>query len=201
MSEVDQQSGAMTEAPIAQNLPHTLTNNIVNNSSVNVSTSYENLLEKMIIQSFDGDTRRLSIDAWIDRYEMLAKRKNFNDNDMVIELGSYLAYEGLEWYMSVMRENEKISFPDLKSLLLQRFGVKSIDPMAECVDLRYDQRSGMNIFRTETQLRHESWVERVTNNLSHDPWSSSSNVSCFQHNSPGNHGRIFPYCQNDRKQR
>jgi len=31
---------------------------------------------------------------------------------MVIELGSYLIFEALEWYMSVMRENEKISFPE-----------------------------------------------------------------------------------------
>lgn len=65
---------------------------------------------------------------------------------MVIELWSYLAFEGLEWYMSVMKENEKISFPDLKSLLLERFGVKSIDPMADCVDLTYDQRSGMKSY-------------------------------------------------------
>ena len=66
----------------------------------------------MLIQNFDGDTRRLSIDAWIDRYQMLALRKGFSDEDMVIELGSYLIFEALEWYMSVMRENEKISFPE-----------------------------------------------------------------------------------------
>jgi len=100
----------------------------------------------MLLQSFYGDTLRLSIDAWIDRYEMLAKRRGFSEDDMVIELGSYLIHEGLEWYMSVMGENERISFPELKNLLLQRFGVKSIDPMSECVDLRYDPKLGMKSY-------------------------------------------------------
>lgn len=75
VSGVDQRSDTMMEAPTAQNLPHNLMNNIVNNSSANVSFSSQNLLEKMIIQSFDDNARCSSIDACIDSYEMLSKRK------------------------------------------------------------------------------------------------------------------------------
>ena len=102
-------SATKSTAPLEaskENHPRTLTNIAASSSSngnVNESsTQVIKMNEKMLLQSFYGDTRRLFIDAWIDRYGMLAKRKGFSEDVLMIEFGSYLVYEGLEWYMSVM---------------------------------------------------------------------------------------------------
>lgn len=151
-----------------------------NNLIKNPNSFIESHAEKMLIQNFDGDTRRLSIDAWVDRYEMLAERRGFDDENMVIELGSYLVYEALEWYMSVMREKKDINFENLKILLLQRFGIKSVDPMSECVDLKYNEKIGMkNYFEQKRTLGMKAGL------------AENQIISLMIHGLPPNYSSVF----------
>lgn len=109
------------------------------NQLSNFSVSFDSI----ILPHFDGDHCAVSIENWLDRFEELARLKNFSDEQKVLLIGNYLSDESLEWYMSTKKHHDNLTFQKLKSLFLNRFGVKLVDPIVEFTRLKYDQSKGV----------------------------------------------------------
>lgn len=105
---------------------------------------------KVVVQIYKGFSDKLSIDNWFKRFELIAKLKQWNDNEKIIMLGNFLEDDALNWYL----ENcETENWFDLKSNLIARFSLGTVDPMTDFVNFKYDFKLGMkHYFERKRQL-------------------------------------------------
>lgn len=100
-------------------------------------------VETIIMPNFDGDKCEISIENWIDRFEELTKGRNLSDQQKIIMIGNYLKDEALDWYMSVRKHHDSITFEKLRSLFLNRFALKLVAPVLEFSRHKYDSSKGV----------------------------------------------------------
>src|SRR5882724_11409081 len=87
------------------------------------------------LQIFKGIGDKVSIDNWLKRYEMIANYYKWCESDKLVMLGNYLEDDALNWYI----ENyDNQGYNELKCKLIARFGLETVEPIIEFVNLRYD---------------------------------------------------------------
>jgi len=71
---------------------------------------------------------------------MLGVYYNWNDKKKIIMLGNFLLDDALNWYI----ENyDNSCYNEMKIKLINRFCLETLGPLIECVNLKYDQKSGI----------------------------------------------------------
>ena len=105
--------------------------------------------QKPKIQIFKGLGDKVTIENWLKRFEMLAKFYNWSDSQKAIMLGNYLEDDALNWYIENYTEKD---FSDMKSKLISRFGLETVEPIVEFVNLKYDIKTGIKEY-FETKRR------------------------------------------------
>ncbi len=92
------------------------------------------------IQIFKGIGDKVSIENWLKRYEMIASFYKWSENEKVVMLGNHLEDDALNWYI----ENyDNCSYDELKIKLNNRFGLETVEPIVEFVNLKYDIKTGI----------------------------------------------------------
>ena len=72
-------------------------------------------------QLFDDRTDNTTISEYLFRFEMIAKANKWKDSDKVDQIYHYLRGNSEKCYEDVIRANPAITWPELKSILEQRF--------------------------------------------------------------------------------
>ena len=137
-----------------QNQPSTsATNHVVDVDDSDTETdhsSHRSSSSKPKIQIFKGLNDKVSIENWIKRFEMLAVYHKWSDTRKGIMLGNFLEDDALNWYI----ENyENDNYVELKFKMLSRFGLETVEPIIEFVNLKYDIKTGIkDYFETKRRL-------------------------------------------------
>ena len=103
-------------------------------------TNFNSSKSKPKIQIFKGFNDKVSVENWLKRYEMIAKYYNFSEKDKVVMLGNYLEDDALNWYIENCND---FKYNSLKSKLIARFGIETVEPIVEFFSLKYDYKSGI----------------------------------------------------------
>lgn len=126
------------------------TQSVNNNANNNIeldsdSTDTEDVLTlnrnkcKPKLQVFKGLGDKISIENWLKRYEMIATHLTWSEKDKIVMLGNYLEDDALNWFI----ENSSDNYTDVRTKLINRFGVETIEPIVEFVLIRYDIKAGI----------------------------------------------------------
>lgn len=108
------------------------------------------------LQKFNGHDKSVTIENWLKLYESSAQRYHWSSEEMIDLLGEYLEREALNFYLD---SRDNTDWPTLKSKLIIRFGVKSVDPIVEFDRLKYYQTSGIeDYFETKRRLAGLSFL-------------------------------------------
>ncbi len=92
------------------------------------------------IQIFKGLGDKVSIENWLKRYEMIYLFYKWSENEKIVMLGNHLEDHALNWYI----ENyDNCSYSELKTKLINRFGLETVEPIFEFVNLKYDIKTGI----------------------------------------------------------
>ena len=92
------------------------------------------------IQTFKGFKDKITIDNWFKRFEMLSKFHKWSQQTQILMLGNYFEDDALNWYIENSSED---SYQGIKSKMIARFGLETVEPIIEFVNLRYDFKTGM----------------------------------------------------------
>ena len=144
--------------------------NIANDDSSEseMETTTNTSHSKPKLQVFKGVSDKVKIDNWLKRYEMLANYYKWSDKTKIVMLGNYLEDDALNWYI----ENCNDNYVELKTKLINRFGLETVEPIIEFVNIRYDIKSGIKeYFETKrrygvaAQLTESQMIPLMINNL------------------------------------
>ena len=120
------------------------------------------------LQIFKGCGDKISIENWLKRFEMLAKYYKWSENSKIVMIGNYLEDDALNWYI----ENSNDSYYELKVKLNNRFGIESVEPIVEFVNIRYNIKSGIKEYFENkrrygnlAKLTEEQMIPIMINNL------------------------------------
>jgi hypothetical protein len=92
------------------------------------------------IQIFKGLGDKVSIENWLKRYEMISLFYKWSEYEKIVMLGNHLEDDALNWYI----ENyDNCSYSELKTKLINRFGLETVEPIVEFVNLKYDIKTGI----------------------------------------------------------
>ena len=149
------QSPHQTTAQISTQTDTTINTNenvILNNDSdsdteVNLNDTFKS---KPKIQIFKGIGDKVTIENWLKRFEMLSQFRNWPNKTKVVMLGNFLEDDALNWYIENSIDN---NFADIKEKLINRFGLESVEPIIECINHRYDVKTGIKDY-FETKRRY-----------------------------------------------
>jgi hypothetical protein len=102
------------------------------------------------IQILKGLGDKVSIENWLKRFKMLSNFYKWDENNKIVMLGNYLEDDALNWYI----ENyENCSFSEIEFKLIARFGVETVEPIIEFVNLKYDFKTGIkNYFESKRRF-------------------------------------------------
>ena len=71
---------------------------------------------------------------------MLSSHYQWSETKTCLMLGNYLEDLALNWYLENCDDS---SYDELKFKLINRFGVQTVEPIVEFVNLRYDRNVGI----------------------------------------------------------
>lgn len=97
----------------------------------------------IMLPPFHGDSCEITIENWLSRFEELAELKSFDDRTKMVQIGNYLRSEALDWYMTTRKHNTDLNFDKLKTLFINRFGLRVLTPIIELTRLKYDPSKGI----------------------------------------------------------
>ena len=102
------------------------------------------------LQIFKGQNDKVTVENWFKRFEMLSKFYKWSDSQELVMLGNYLEDDALNWYIE--NYQDKI-YSELKDKMNSRFGLETVEPIVEFVNLRYDFKTGIKeYFETKRRL-------------------------------------------------
>ena len=101
------------------------------------------------MQIFKGLDDKVNIENWLKRFEMISMFYNWSDNEKLIMLGDYLEDDALNWYIENYTSD---NYEQMKNKLISRFGLETVDPIIEFVNLKYDNKLGVAAKLTESQM-------------------------------------------------
>lgn len=104
------------------------------------------LVHKPRLHIFDGIKKNVTIENWCKMYESAARRYNWSDEDIVDLLNEYLDGDALNFYLY---ERDNCDWFTIKSKLINRFGIKAIEPLEECVRLKFHHKKNVTEYFEE----------------------------------------------------
>ena len=123
--------------------------NVDQNSSDTDSNNSSNK-SKPKIQIFKGIGDKVTIENWLKRFEMLSQFYKYSEKTKIVMLGNYLEDDALNWYIENYCDDNYI---EIKQKLINRFGLETVEPIVEFVNLRYDFKTGIKEY-FETKRRY-----------------------------------------------
>ena len=91
------------------------------------------------LQPFDGKSDAFPIENWLNRYQHIATHHAWNEEKRCLMLGNYLKDDALAWYLD---SSDIQSWDALRTKIIQRFGVPTVEPIVDFFYLKYDPKLG-----------------------------------------------------------
>ena len=102
------------------------------------------------IQVYRGLNDKISVENWIKRFEMIAQFNRWSDKTKIVMLGNYLEDDAMNWYIENCLESD--DYVNIKAKIQSRFGLETVEPIIEFVNVKYDVKTGVKAF-FETKRR------------------------------------------------
>lgn len=110
------------------------------------SSSSVELFDKIEFQSFKGEENEISIEAWLLTFERVANMAKWSENDKRLMMNKYLRGSALEWYAYL---SDDLSWLEIKSRMIKRFGVDTLQPAVACLHVVYNKNTGIRPYFEE----------------------------------------------------